>query len=136
MEKTDFLNYRALLLETRNLKTRLTMMEDAIDFSSPQLSDMPKAPPRGSSALEARIIKVMEIRELYEEKYTALMAQLRAVEDAIGTLSSPAERLIMRLRYLEGRSWTSVCMALQSEGYSERQVYRLHGYALQKIKEI
>ena len=100
MDKSDFLNFRALALEVRQL--------------------------RSLAAEEA----------LYLAKVEEKTAALLAIEAAIGSLDAPVERLLMRLRYIEGRGWTSVCDVLRPLGYSERQVYRLHGFALQKLKEV
>lgn len=137
MEKVDFLNYRALVLEVRQLKSHLASLERAMDsISGPQLSFTPKGPHSGGSPVERQVVRFLDVQELYKAKLTEKLAQLVIVEQAIDSLDSPAERLVMRLRYMEGRSWASVCSLLQREGYSERQVYRLHGFALQKLKEV
>jgi DNA-directed RNA polymerase specialized sigma24 family protein len=137
MEKIDFLNYRALVLEVRQLKAYVETLDRALSsIPSPQYSFTPKAPHSGGSALESRVVRYLEMKDLYEAQRSEAEAQVVAVERAIQSLDSPAERLVMRLRYLEGRSWTSVCARLQCEGYSERSVYRLHGSALLKLKEV
>lgn len=137
MEKIDFQNYRALVREVKQLRDYVRTIEAALDsIPSPQLSFTPKGPPSSGSAMTARVARYLDIKALYEERLAESEAQVLAVERAIQTLASPAERVVMRLRYMEGRSWTSVCMELQLLGYSERQVYRLHGYALMKLKEV
>lgn len=137
MEKSDFLNYRALVLEVRQLRSYMTSLERALDsISSPQYSFTPKGPHSGGSPVEKQVVRFVEVQDLYKAKLAEKLAQLAVVEQAIDSLEAPAERLVMRLRYLEGRSWVSVCALLQREGYSERQVYRLHGFALQKLKEV
>ena len=137
MEKIDFMNYRALAAEVRQLRAFLIGMERSLaSVSSPQFSVVPKGPRSGGSALENRVIRYLDVQALYHEKLAEKFAQLVTVEEAIDSLEDPAERLVMRLRYLEGRSWASVCARLQAEGFSDRQVYRLHGYALKKLKEV
>ena len=137
MEKVDFLNYRALVLEVRQLKAYVETLDRALSsIPSPQYSFAPKAPHSGgSSALESRVARYLEMKDLYEAQLAKSEAQVLAVEQAIQSLEVPAERLVMRLRYIEGRSWVSVCMELQALGYSERQVYYVHGFALKKLKE-
>lgn len=137
MEKSDFLNYRALVLEVRQLRSYMSSLERALDsVSSPQFSVTPKGPHSGGSPIEKQVIRFIEIQELYKAKLAEKLAVLASVEQAIDSLEAPAERLVMRLRYLEGRSWASVCSLLQREGYSERQVYYIHGTALKKLKEV
>lgn len=117
MEKSELLNYRALVLEVRHLRGRVDKLERA------------KSPASEDACAEA-VLALYRAR--VEEKTEALIA----IETAIESLDSPAARLLMRLRYIEGRSWVSVCGALRPLKYSERRVYRLHGTALMKLKEL
>ena len=136
MEKSDFQNYRALVREVEQLRGYVRTLEATLDsIPSPQLSFTPKGPPSNGSAMTARVARLLDTKALYEERLAASEAGVQAIERAIQSLSSPAERLVMRLRYMEGRGWVSICQELLLIGYSERQVYRLHGYALMKLKE-
>lgn len=137
MEKIDFSNYRALVLEVRQLKAYVETLDRALSsIPSPQFSFAPKAPHSGGSALESRVARYLEMKDLYEAQLAKSEEQVLAVERAIQALEVPVERLVMRLRYIEGRSWASVCLELQALGYSERQVYYIHGFALKKLKEV
>ena len=137
MTKTDFSNYRALVLEVQQLRSLLTELEAAkFSVSGADFSGAPREAPSSGSAVEHKVIRYLDTLALYREKVATKTAQLVAIEAALDSLESPVERLIMRLRYIEGRSWVSVCVELESLGYSERQVYRLHGFALMKLKEI
>lgn len=136
MEKAELMNYRALVLEVRHLRSYLASLEELRGtVASPQLSVTPKGPPVGRSSVEVRAGRFVDAEALYREKLSLLEGQMLRVERAVGSLDNPAERLIMRMRYLDGKEWASICVRLQFEGYSERQVYRLHGYALMKLKE-
>lgn len=137
MEKADLVKYRAMALEVRQLRSLLSELEAAtLAIAGPDFSGMPRGGASQGSALESRVVRYLDTVALYREKTADLTAALYAVETAIGSLDSPTERLIMRLRYIKGRSWPSVCLALQALGYSERQVYRLHGSALMKLREV
>ena len=137
MTKTDFSNYRALVLEVRQLRSLLAELEAAkFSVEGSDFSGAPRATPSQGSAVERKVIRYLDTLALYREKIELKTAQLLAIEEALDSLDSPVERLIMRLRYIEGRSWASVCFELESLGYSERQVYRLHGFALMKLKEV
>ena len=62
--------------------------------------------------------------ELEGDRYAVV-----STETALSTLK-PEERLILRLRYIEGMSWTQVCLRAH---YSRTQVFRIHAAALKRI---
>lgn len=64
-----------------------------------------------------------EIREMCRTKQAAL--------DAIDAVEEANLREVLELYYLDGYTWDQVA---QTMGYDVRQVYRLHGVALQRIK--
>lgn len=137
MDKSEFTNYRALVLEVHALRSLVAELEAAkYAVPSPSLSGAPREGSSRRSPTESRMARYEDALALYKEKVALGEARLLAIEHAIGSLDSPVERLIMRLRYISGRSWASICPELQSLGYSERQVYRLHGFALMKLKEV
>lgn len=117
MEKADFSNYRALALEVRHLRALVAELERA----------------GGAASRKARAV---DLPALYRAKVEEKAEALLAIETAIDALEAPAERLLMRLRYIEGRSWASICWEICPLGYSERQVYYLHGRALEKLKGV
>lgn len=137
MEKAELYNYRALVLEVRHLRSTLARLEDLRGtVASPQLSFTPKGPPSARSSVEVHAGRFVDAEALYREKVALLDSQILRIEQAIGSLESPADRLILRLRYMDGRSWPDICARLQSEGYSERSVFYIHGAALRKLKEV
>lgn len=76
---------------------------------------------------------------LYNKYATELAekeAQQLAIEQAIDSLGDTPERVVMRELYIFGRRWPAVLCKMQSLGYSERTVYRLHGAALWKLREV
>lgn len=131
------MNYRALVLEVRHLRSTLARLEELRgSIASPQLSFTPKGPPGARSSVAAQAGRFVDAEALYREKVALLDGQILRIEQAIGSLENPAERLILRMRYMDGREWPSIHARLQADGYSERQVYRLHGFALLKLKEV
>jgi DNA-directed RNA polymerase specialized sigma24 family protein len=135
MEKIDFINYRLLAQEVKRLKVRLDALEASIYSPTSQRYSLT---PRGSSGgrtMDDVIASHANLEEFYRTKLAEKNTQLLAVEQAIDGLADPGERLVMRYRYIDGRSWRQICTTMQSRGYSERQVYRLHGYALEKLRE-
>lgn len=100
-----------------------------------RLTSMPHAPASQGSEMEVAVCRHLELQELYFKRLAEKDTQLLVVEQALASLDDPAQRVIMRDRYVLGWNWRRICATLASEGYSERQVFRLHGYALLKLKE-
>lgn len=136
MEKDDFINYRQLAHEVRRLRANLQALEATIYSPSGQrYSHTPRSSSNQGRTMDAVVASHVALEELYLEKLTQKNQQLLAIELAIEALPDPGERLVMRYRYIDGHGWRRVCELMQSKGYSERQVYRLHGWALEKLKE-
>lgn len=136
MEKIDFQNYRLLAQEVRTLKTRLDALESSIYSPAGQRYSLtPRASSGQGRTMDDVIAAHDALKEFYLKKLVEKDAQQLAVEQAIESLEDPAERLIMRYRYIDGHGWRKVCLLMQPRGVSERQVYRMHGWALEKLKE-
>jgi DNA-directed RNA polymerase specialized sigma subunit len=56
-----------------------------------------------------------------------------SIDHAIGMLSDPNEQRLLRMRYVEGWSWTKVCLSIH---YSRSQTKRIHARALEHLEEI
>ena len=117
-------------MEVRHLKDKLLSLPGQPGTFTP-----PAPHSEAASAMDAKVARYREVEGLYKAQKARSEAQVAAIEYAIQSLRLPAERQVMRLRYIEGWDWTRVCTKLRAIGYSERQVYRLHGSALQKLKE-
>ena len=136
MLKSDLQNYRALAREVRQLREQLTALEASLFAPKvQQYSDTPVQSGRVSDLSDA-VVRHLELKELYQERLAAKAAQQLAIELALESLEDPAQRMVMRFRYIEGRGWNFIIAELAALGYSERQVYRLHGFALLKLKEV
>lgn len=60
------------------------------------------------------------------------------VESLIASVDEPADRLLLTLRYIQGLPWSKVFAKLEEIGliYCERQLYRRHKRAKEKLKRI
>ena len=133
MEKSDFQNYRMLAQEVQLLRIKLKAL---CDPAGQRYSLTPRAPSGQGNTLD-NLAAIYEAQERhYQEKLAQKEALLLVIEQAIESLVDPAERLVMRYRYIDGHGWRKVCVLMQARGVSERQVYRLHGWALEKLKEV
>lgn len=90
-----------------------------------------------------------QIEEMKAQTSDALIRAEKQEADVtqfINSLSDPAYRTVLKLRYCEGLEWTGAPLkrTVQSEmakvspayTYSERSIYRIHGEALQEAREL
>ena len=118
----------------RAKKERLLVMHEmAESVGSPVMSDMPRNPNHSASKLEDSVMKMMalenEIRQ-EEEKLTA--DKTRALE-LIGEIWNPEYQTVLISRYFRNESWDDIASEMY---YSQRWIYRLHGYALDELDKI
>lgn len=136
MEKADFKNYRILVLEVRQLREQLEALETSLYSPKGQrFTSTPRVPSGDRSTMDGAVARHISLERLYRASLEEKEAQQLAIEQAIHSLGDTPERVVMRERYINGRGWTAIVQKMQMAGYSERQVYRLHGLALLKLKE-
>ena len=137
MEKNDLKNYRALVQEVLQLKEQLAVLESSIYSPRGQrFTTTPRVPSGDRSTMDGAVDRHIKLVALYRDQLAEKEAQQLAIEQAIESLDDTPERLIMRDLYIAGKRWPAVLTKMQKLGYSERTVYRLHGYALLKLKEV
>lgn len=129
MTKDELRQYNLIAQEIATLQDEVLRIRDSLSIVQ-QLSDMPK-----SKSEQDRIADtVAKIVDMETEIHTKirLMIELRGrIEESISLL--PADfRLLMRLRYIEGRKWERIACDMN---YGWKYIHRLHGKALQMLKE-
>lgn len=137
MEKAEFKNYRALVVEVQQLKEQLAVLESSIYSPKGQrFTATPRVPSGDRSTMDGAVDRHIRLYNKYATELAEKEAQQLAIEQAIDSLGDTPERVVMRELYIFGRRWPAVLCKMQSLGYSERTVYRLHGAALWKLKEV
>lgn len=137
MDKVDLINYRMLAREVRQLRDQLMALEASLFSPTGQrFSSVPRSASGPKKTMEDAVAGHLKLQELYSGKLAAQEALLFKIEEALDSLDDPAQRVILRERYVLGNSWVRICDKMRSQGYSERQVYRLHGYALLHLKGV
>ncbi len=132
MTKERLRNYKNIRREVTQLQELICQLR--VDIAAPrsqQLTGMPHGSSRAGSAIETAVERLVELEDLYTAKLKTLVDEQLAVEAAISSLE-PAERQLMRARYIEGRKWEEVCVLI---GYSWQQTHRLHARALARLCE-
>lgn len=86
--------------------------------------------------LNSRIASQVKLGDYPEEDLAArnhFEHLVAGIDCAIGQLSDPDEQRLLRLRYVEGWSWTKICLTIH---YSRSQTKRIHARALEHLEEI
>lgn len=122
-------------LEARRRSRRVAQLESQCTRTTQRMSGMPSG---GSGGAEAMWIALAEERAQEYEAIQKELARHHEVEAFIGRLECLEQKAVLRLRYLEGFNWVKVQQQLYRDGifYSERQIYRIHGQALQAAREL
>lgn len=129
MTKERLKQCQALKREIRQLRERIQELQyTAGSPASPALSGKP-IHHGGASTVETEVLRMAALMDLYNEKLSTLLAEQKAIEDAIESLPA-TERCLMRARYIEGEKWEDVCVEI---GYSWQQTHRIHARALKAI---
>ncbi len=137
MEKADFKNYRMLLWEVQQLSEQLAVLESSLYSPKGQrFTSTPSASGGKGSTMDGAVARHMRLEKLYRDELADKEAKQLAIEQAIQSLENAPERVIMREHYINGKKWPAVIREMQKQGYSERTVFRLHGFALQKLREV
>lgn len=119
---------------------RLAMMEEKLgSISSPQITDMPKAPSYGGNdRMIDAIARKMDLEQEIQQDIAKERAEYEAIQLIASVMEKPDERTVIQLRYLDGAKWDEISEVLfsrrddfdmKSDNYL-RQTYRIHGTAL------
>lgn len=121
--------YRTREAEIERLREEIARTRAQAEGAAAQLSGLP----RGGSG-EDRLQRAVE---LLERRCTELAGQIEAgqearrqTEAAIDALPDGRQRLLLRLRYIDGRTWEQIAVRMALD---YRWVLRLHGRALEQL---
>lgn len=116
------------------LKRKVQDLETQVCHITPSYSGMPGG--GGSDATNAWLALAQLHRDYLAELVRAERIE-KDVSDFIDSLATPENREVLQLRYCEGLHWPEVTARMQQAGYfySDRQVYRIHGSALNEARE-
>lgn len=92
----------------------------------------------GRNDREDLLAELADARDEEELAIRRELEQYRTVSLFIDNLTDPISRFILRLRYLEGCTWSDAQRKLYQDGtyYSERHLRRLHKKALEEAQAL
>jgi RNA polymerase sigma factor (sigma-70 family) len=131
MTKEELKKYQALKREQAQIEEMLWELQATMTAPKTAKIDGEPRGPSSGAGLENIVAKHLELEERYNAKLAEIIALRLAIEQAIDTLE-PTERQLMRHRYIDGLTWEEVCVKMT---YSWRQTHRIHGRALNKLRD-
>lgn len=130
MTKDDLKEYTSIKKELKQIQFKLKELEERkTSIKSMIISDMNVQTSHNNNSIEDLLIKIEECIEEYNKKEIKLYNKQLEIENCINSLE-PTERIIMRLRYIEGYKWEKVCV---ETNYSWEGIHKIHRKILKKI---
>lgn len=116
------------------LSRKIEQLKTQVEHITPSYSGMPSG---GSSDPSSSWAALAQLKAEYEEELVSAERREKEVKDFVESLPTPIHREVLCLRYCEGLRWPAVIDALDRAGYhyEDRQVFRLHGRALNEARE-
>ena len=94
------------------------------------ISDMPTAHSH-SDKMAGNVAKLEQLETKYAESIAKLLHEAQLIEAIINCMESPAQRRVLRMRYIDGMKWENICVRMH---YAWAQTHRIHTEALRLIK--
>lgn len=85
------------------------------------------------SSMENAIVKVMALADEINKTIDMLVDLKSKIIETIRQVSDLNYQLLLEMRYISGKSWEDVALALN---YNSRSVFKVHGKALKEIEVI
>ena len=130
--KKEYLNeYKRITLKILSLEEQeATIRAEMESAKNQEISDMPRGE-GGKSDLSDYMVRLERIQQKIAQKKAELRFKRLEKEEKIINIQDGQQSEVIRLRYLELLGWKEIRSKLD---VSERQVYILHGEALQAIE--
>ena len=100
-------NCRSAKGEIESLRERIERIKSDRERMTQSITGMPSGKNNNQSRIEELTVKLMELEEQLADKLWQREMEIKEVEAWIETLK-PHQRNVIRLRYIEGRTWRQV----------------------------
>ena len=120
----------------KNVDRRVDEATERVDrlrakLEAGRMSRITGMPRGGSEDWTATADKLIELERRVNARIRDLCALKHAAMDAIDRVEDARQREVLELYYIDGYKWEQVAERM---GLDDRQVFRLHGRALQRIE--
>lgn len=129
MTKKDLQQLYWIKRNIQQLENKLLELETSATRITTQLTKEPRSTSSTEDKLAEIVCKIVEVQEQINEELKKSYDYMAKIEKAIEALP-PREAHLIRLRYLELKSWESICVEMN---YSWRQIHRIHSDALKLL---
>lgn len=130
MTKQDLIQCSKKRQELKLLESRINALRsDARSTKAVCYGDKLKSRGEPLAGVERYVEKLEELSAIYEERKADLLHSVIVIEKAISSLP-PEQRMLMQLRYIDGKRWEEVNAVLH---ISHMTSVRMHQNALKKL---
>lgn len=99
--------YHNVKAEIQQIKDNIEEIETTIIGSS-KITGMPSANANNNNPTEKTVIKLTKLKQNLENKKDKLLDELDRIETFLSTVEDGEIRIIIRKRFLEGKTWQEV----------------------------
>lgn len=110
--------------EIKHDQRRLEALENQIGVGATVLDGMPKSPNWNNSKVERLAVEIVDLRAIIAAKQIQLIHEQQRLERFINAITDSETRLILKLRFVDGLSWTVVAKHL-GEGHTADRVKKV-----------
>lgn len=132
MNAKEYLS-RARLLD-RQIDSKIQQIEELNRLTTnctATLTGIPGAPRRGGSVMADAVDRIVDLEREINRDIDRLVDLKREIMAAIRSVDNSKYRLVLEKRYLCYRTWEQIAA---DTGYNVRNLYRIHGEALKKVR--
>jgi len=129
MDKQTLRQYRPLVLEIEQIEEQINRLGDGL-IGAVNINDMPHSQSKIHDPMAEVACKMADLAQVMAIKLNRAIALRIEIERAIDSLEEPRDRLLMRYRYIDGKTWEQIAVEMN---YCYMQVCRIHGRILNKM---
>lgn len=130
MTKEDLKEYQWIVRNIEHLESQLEEAQAQAESVSSPISGEGGGGGGDGDKMASNVCNIITIKEKIQEELDKAREAQSRIMDAIAQLPH-TEALVIRLRYIEGLEWDNVSSRMN---YSTRQILRVHGYAINLLR--
>ncbi len=132
MKKKEYLQQYYYLDKLVKAKIEeIEKLESMLIYKSPQFKDTGGSSSTVSS--DERLCKLIDLKCELEKEINSMIESKNKISQKINSISNIKYKTILTLRYINFKSFEEIAVSMN---YSYRQVTRLHGFALDNLKDV
>lgn len=134
MTVKEYLSQAKFLDQRINSKIQqVAALNDLATKATSTLTGMPRNPNHATSTMEEAITKIIDLQAEINQDIDTLVDLKRDLSATIKAVGNTEYQTVLEKRYLCFQSWEQIAVEM---GYDLRWLYRLHGKALDVVREI